>query len=219
MRTNAGGIAASIVALFLGVLVVTQIKAQDVYTRSLQLETPSSLTTLIANLAERNNGLREEIFDLRLRTESARQDASNGTGSLTEARRQLAQLEVFAARTAVKGQGISVKVDGAFDDKALSDLVNELRNAGAEAVSMNGVRVGPRSWFGVANDKALTVDAAPIKGPWTLIAIGAPEVMYVAMTRTGGIIGQFELIYRSTRFSVDRESALSLPSLANPPRG
>jgi uncharacterized protein YlxW (UPF0749 family) len=219
MRTNAGGIAATIVALFLGVLVVTQIKAQDVYSRSLQLETPSSLTTLIANLAERNNGLREEIFDLRLRTESARQDASNGTGSLTEAQRQLAQLEVFAARTAVKGQGISVKVDGAFDDKALSDLINELRNAGAEALAINGVRVGPRSWFGIANDRALTVDAAAIRGPWTVSAVGAPEVMYVAMTRTGGIIGQFELIYRSTRFSVDRESALSLPSLANPPRG
>lgn len=219
MRTNAGGIAATVVALFLGLLVVTQIKAQDVYTRSLQLETPSSLTTLIANLAERNNGLREEIFDLRLRTESARQDASNGTGSLTEAQRQIAQLQVFAARSAVKGQGISVKVDGAFDDKALSDLINELRNAGAEALAINGVRVGPRSWFGIANDRALIVDAAPIKGPWTVSAVGAPEVMYVAMTRTGGIIGQFELIYRSTRFSVDRESALSLPSLANPPRG
>lgn len=220
MRTNAGGISAAIVALFLGLLVVTQIKAQDVYTRSLQLETPSSLTTLIANLAERNSGLREEIFDLRLRTESARQDAANGTGSLTEAQRQLAQLEVFAARTSVKGQGISVKIDGAFDDKALSDLINELRNAGAEAISINGLRVGPRSWFGVANDRtALTVDAAPLKGPWTVSAVGSPEVMYVAMTRTGGIIGQFELIYRSTRFSVDRESALVLPSLTNPPRG
>jgi uncharacterized protein YlxW (UPF0749 family) len=219
MRTNAGGIAATVVALFLGLLVVTQIKAQDVYTRSLQLETPSSLTTLIANLAERNNGLREEIFDLRLRTESARQDAASGTGSLTEAQRQLTQLQIFAARTAVKGQGITVRVDGAFDDKALSDLINELRNAGAEGVSINGTRVGPRSWFGIASDKSLTVDAISIKGPWTVSAVGAPEVMYVAMTRTGGIIGQFELIYRSTRFSVSKESALELPRLANPPRG
>jgi len=47
MRGNAGVIWMSIVALFLGVLAVTQIKAQDVYTRSLELETPSSLTTLI----------------------------------------------------------------------------------------------------------------------------------------------------------------------------
>jgi hypothetical protein len=43
--------------------------------------------------------------------------------------------------------------------------------------------------------------------------------MYVAMTRTGGIIGQFELIYRGTRFGVARESGLDVPSLANPPRG
>jgi len=219
MRSTAGVIWMSIVALVLGVLVVTQIKSQDVYTRSLELETPSSLTTLIAGLAERNNALRDEIFDLKLRTEQARDDAANGRGTITEAQRQLAQLQVFAARTPVKGQGISVRVDGSFDDKALSDLVNEMRNAGAEAVAVNSVRVGPRSYFGITADKALTVDGAQVRGPWTVSAVGAPEVMYVAMTRTGGIIGQFELIYRGTRFTVTKESGLDLPSLANPPRG
>ena len=219
MKTNTGSIAATIIALFLGILAVTQVRAQDVYTRSLQLETPSSLTTLVANLAERNNGLREEIFDLRLRTEQAREDAASGKGTLTEAQRQLDQLSIFAARTAVKGQGISVRIDGSFDDKALSDLVNELRNAGAEAIAVNTVRVGPRSYFGITTDRALTVDNVPIRGPWTVSAVGASEVMYVAMTRTGGIIEQFQLIYRSTRFNVAKENTLSLPTLANPPRG
>src|SRR5689334_10190451 len=158
-RSNAGAISVAVVALVLGLLAVTQVRAQDVYTRSLQLETPASLTTLIANVAERNNALREEIFDLRIRTEQAREDAASG-------------------------QGISVRVDGAFDDKALSDLVNELRNAGAEAIAVNAVRVGPRSWFGMSADRSLTVDATPIRGPWTVSAVGAPEVMYVAMTRT-----------------------------------
>lgn len=219
MRTNAGGIATTIVALFLGLLAVTQVRAQDVYSRSLELETPSSLTTLIANLAETNNTLRAEIFDLRLRTQQAADDVANGKGTLTEDQRQLAQLQVFAARTAVSGAGITVKVDGAFDDKALNDLVNELRNAGAEAVAINGVRVGPRSWFGITADRSLTIDTTPTRAPWTVSAVGAPDVMYVAMTRTGGIIGQFELIYRATRFSVTKETSLSLPSLANPPRG
>ena len=219
MRTSAGGISAALIAMFLGLLAVTQVRAQEVYSRSLELETPASLTTLIANLAERNGALREEIFDLRLRTESAREEAASGKGSLTEAQRQLTQLEVFAARTAVSGPGISVRVDGAFDDKALSDLVNELRNAGAEAVAVNTVRVGPRSWCGSAADRALALDGTPITGPWTVSAVGSPDVMYVAMTRLGGIIGQFELIYRSTRFDVTRETGLSLPRLVNPPRG
>ena len=219
MRSTSGVIWMSVIALFLGALAVTQVRAQDVYTRSLELETPASLTTLIANLAERNNALREEIFDLKLRTEVARDDAQSGRGTLAEAQRQLEQLEVFAARTPVKGQGIKVSIDGAFDDKALSDLVNEMRNAGAEAIAVNTVRIGPRSYFGITTDKALTVDGSPIRGPWMVSAVGAPEVMYVAMTRTGGIIGQFELIYRGTRFNVTRESALDLPTLANPPRG
>lgn len=219
MRTLTGGISAALVALFLGVLVVTQVRTQDVYSRSLELESPASLTTLIANLAESNSELRREVFDLRLRTEAARADAASGKGTLSEAQRQLGQLEVFSGGTRVDGPGISVRIDGPFDDKALSDLVNELRNAGAEAIAMNGLRVGPRSWFGMATDGTLTIDATAVRGPWTVSAIGSPDVLYVAMTRTGGIIGQFELIYRGTRFLVARETALELPALAAALRG
>jgi hypothetical protein len=64
MRTNGGAIWASIIALFLGFAAVTQVHSQDVFSRSLNLETPSSLTTLIANLSETNNELRNEIFDV-----------------------------------------------------------------------------------------------------------------------------------------------------------
>ena len=218
MKSNAGVIAVTVIALFLGVLAVTQIQAQDVYSRSLQLETPASLTTLIANLSERNNAIKEEILDLRRRTETARDAIASGKGSLTEAERQLGQLRVFAGMSAVSGPGITVRIDGAFDERALSDLVNELRNAGAEAIAVNTARVGPRSWFGATADRGLTVDAVAIRAPLQVRAVGSPDVMYVAMTRTGGIIGQFELIYKSTRFDVSRDSMIDLPALATPLR-
>lgn len=218
MKSNAGVIAVTVVALFLGVLAVTQIQAQEVYSRSLQLETPASLTTLIANLSERNNAIREESLDLRRRADTARDAIANGRGSLVEAERQLGQLKVFAGMSAVTGGGITVRIDGSFDERALSDLVNELRNAGAEAIAVNSVRVGPRSWFGATPERVLTVDAAPVRGPWQVRAVGSTEVMYIAMTRTGGIIGQFELIYKGTRFSVSRETALEVPALATPLR-
>jgi uncharacterized protein YlxW (UPF0749 family) len=212
MRTNSGAIWAAIIALFLGFAAVTQVVSQDVYSRSLNLETPSSLTTLIANLSETNNELRNEIFDLRRDLSEAQDSISSGRGTLTEAERQIAQLRVFSAETPVSGPGIAVRVDGAFDERALSDLVNELRNAGAEAISVNEMRVGPKSYFTGAADRAIAVDGRPLRGPWTVRAIGSPDVVYVAMTRTGGIIGQFELIYRSTRFAVTKETALDLPA-------
>jgi uncharacterized protein YlxW (UPF0749 family) len=218
MKSNAGVIAVTVVALFLGVLAVTQIQAQEVYSRSLQLETPASLTTLIANLSERNNAIREESLDLRHRTETARDAIANGRGSLVEAERQLGQLKVFAGMSAVTGGGIIVRIDGSFDERALSDLVNELRNAGAEAIAVNSVRVGPRSWFGATPDRVLTVDSVAVRGPFQVRAVGSTEVMYIAMTRTGGIIGQFELIYKGTRFNVSRDVALEVPALTTPLR-
>lgn len=210
MRTNAGSIAVTVLALFLGVLAVAQFRSQDVYSRSLQLETPASLTTLIASLSDRNNSLRDEIFDLRLRVESAQDSVASGRGSLAESERQIAQLKVFAAQSAVRGPGIAVRIDGQFDERALSDLVNELRNAGAEAIAANDQRIGPRSWFGPGPAGTIAADGVPLRGPWTLKAIGATDVMYVAITRTGGIVGQFELIYPKTRFSVTKEPSLDL---------
>lgn len=215
MRSSAGGIAATVVALFLGILVVAQFRSQDVYSRSLQLETPASLTTLIANLSDRNNSLRDEIFDLRLRVAAAREAVSSGKGSLTEGQREIDQLKIFAAVSGARGPGIAVKIDGTFDDRAMSDLTNELRNAGAEAISVNDVRVGPRSWYAPGPDRTIVLDGQALRGPWTVRAIGASDVMHVAITRIGGIEGQFELIYPRTRFAVTKESTLEVPALVS----
>lgn len=213
MRTTSASIAVALVALLLGVLAVSQFRSQDVYSRSLQLETPASLTTLIASLADKNSALRDEIFDLRLRVAAATESVSTGQFSLTEGERQLSQLRVFAVQDAVAGQGISITVDGAFDERAMSDLINELRNAGAEGIAINDRRVGPRSWFAPSAQGALALDANRISGPWVVRAVGPSDVIFVAVTRTGGIIGQFELIYRGTRFRVVKEPALELPPL------
>ena len=215
MRSRAGVLAVTAMALVLGVLVVSQFRSREAYSRTLQQETPESLATLIASVNDRNRQLREEIFDLRIRLERAQGSVAGGRGSLDESERQLAQLRVFSARARVTGPGISVRVEGQFDERALSDLVNELRNAGAEAIAVNDARVGPRSWFGPGSGGTLTVDGTEVRGPWSVRAIGDPDVLHVAMTRTGGIVGQFELIYQRTRFSVARETALDLPAVAS----
>ena len=216
MRSPAGAIAVAVMALFLGVLVVSQYRSREAFSRTLQQETPEQLTRLIADLNDRNRQLRSEIFDLRLGLELAQGSIASGRGSLEGSEKQLGQLRVFAARSRVTGPGIGVRVEGQFDERALSDLVNELRNAGAEAIAVNETRVGPRSWFGPGSSGTLVVDGREVRGPWTVRAIGDADVLYVAMTRTGGIVGQFELIYQRTKFTVGRESALDLAAVGSP---
>lgn len=216
MRSRAGALTVAVVALFLGVLVVSQFRSREAFTRTLQQETPETLTTLIADLSDRNRQLRDEIFELRFRLDQARSSIAGGRGALEETERELARLEVFSATSPVTGPGVAVRIDGPFDDRALSDLVNELRNAGAEAIAVNDARVGPRTWFGPATERALAVDGARVTGPWTVRAIGDTDVLFVGLTRTGGIVGQFELIYGSTSFNVTRETTVRLPAVAKP---
>jgi len=214
MRSRASAISVAAVALFLGVLVVSQFRSREAFSRTLQQETPESLATLIAGLNDRNRQLRDEIFDLRLAVERAETSIGQGRGALEESQRQLSELLVFSGQSAVTGPGVSIAIDGPFDERALSDLVNELRNAGAEAIAVSDTRVGPRTWFAAGRDGGLVVDGREMPGPWKIRAIGPSDVLHVAMTRTGGIVGQFELIYARTRFSITREAILDLPALA-----
>jgi uncharacterized protein YlxW (UPF0749 family) len=139
---------------------------------------------------------------------------TSGKGTLSESQREIDQLKIFTAQSAARGPGISMKIDGTFDDRAMSDLTNELRNAGAEAISVNDVRVGPRSWYAPGPERTILLDGRQLNGPWTIKAIGASEVIYVAITRTGGIQGQFVLIYPRTRFTVAKESTIDLAAVA-----
>lgn len=212
MTKSRYGIAAvTAVAVLFGALVVTQYRAREVFSRTLTAESASSLTTLVASISDRNNALRDEIFALRLRVEAAQGASQSGEVALKELREQLQQLRIAAAITDVVGPGVEVRIEGPFDERALSDLVNELRNAGAEAIAVNGFRVAPRSWFAKVQS-GIAIDGQAVTGPYSVWAVGAPETMAVALTRTGGIIGQLGLIYGRTRFLVSQQRSLELPA-------
>jgi uncharacterized protein YlxW (UPF0749 family) len=210
-RSRFGVVALTAVALLLGLLAVTQYRAQDVLTRSLTAENASSLTTLIAQISDRNSALRDEILSLQLRLDAAQGKTQSSEATLRELREQFRQLQVAAAATPVSGPGVEVRIDGPFDDRAMSDLINELRNAGAEAIGVNGARIGPRAWFARA-DAGVVVDGRTITSPYRVQAVGSPDTISVALTRVGGIVGQLGLIYARTRFTVADQKTIDLPA-------
>ena len=61
--------------------------------------------------------------------------------SLGQVRDELASIRAYAGLDPVVGPGVTVTVDGPIDGPAVEDLINELRNAGAEAIAIDGVRL------------------------------------------------------------------------------
>jgi uncharacterized protein YlxW (UPF0749 family) len=110
----------------------------------------------------------------------------------------------------VTGTGVRITVDGPLPGDAIEELVNELRNAGAEAVSIGTIRIVPGVVVtGPAG--SLVVTGIPLADPLVLLAIGDAEILSGSMTRAGGPIAQFAARYPEVTIAVDSADRLSLP--------
>lgn len=132
----------------------------------------------------------------RLEQDSARlaevqRDLESGSTAqaLADARRQLEALRVMSGTTPVSGPGVRITLDdaeGLLDSAVLIDAVQELRDAGAEAIEVSGVRVSVDTWF-ADTDEGLVVNGAPIGSEIEILAIGDAETMTAAMSIPGGL--------------------------------
>ncbi|TWS22638.1 DUF881 domain-containing protein, partial [Tsukamurella conjunctivitidis] len=67
--------------------------------------------------------------------------------------------------------------------------LGELRNAGSEAIALNGVRLTSRTWFSSGED-GIIVDSTPITSPYTWQVIGDSQTIAPALEISAGAASQ-----------------------------
>ena len=212
MRRRSGRIAVAVVLFVLGFLVVVQLKSQSV-DQGLNALSVQDLTELVANLTTRNNQLRDEITTLEQQRDAIRSNVARGDSSAVQVRADLNRLRGWSGETAVVGTGIRVAVSGPIPGDALEQLLNELRNAGAEAISVGETRLVPGEVVaGPAG--ALSIDNSPLDDPFEISAIGNSETLTGTLTRAGGIIAQLAATYPDALLTVTPVTNLQLPATA-----
>ncbi len=99
-------------------------------------------------------------------------------------------------------------------DRDLQAAVNALWAAGAEAVAVGGVRIGPGATLRQAGG-AILADNAPIATPYTIVAIGDPAMLADGFGRSGALqrLRLLEAAYR-VGVRVSTEEDLSVPASA-----
>jgi uncharacterized protein YlxW (UPF0749 family) len=176
------------VAFLLGLLVVVQLQTQAGGS-ALQNKSAQDLTTLVGSLNTRNDQLRTEIGTLQNQLDELRADKANGATSVEQIQAELARIRAWAGVDAVAGRGVTIVVSGQIEAAAVDDLLNELRNAGAEAIAVEDVRVVPGTTVsGVPG--FLDVDGRLLRDPFMVRAVGRPDALVGSLTRAGGIIAQ-----------------------------
>ena len=153
------------------------------------------LIRILDDVGARNERLRREIATL----QSAQARLNSGSGrseaALTEARRRAQVLGVLAGTLPANGPGVVVTITDPRGDVRAESLLNalvELRDAGAEAVQLEGppgraVRVVASTAF-VDADEGVVVDGVRLMAPYRFTVIGEPGTLATALAIPGGVI-------------------------------
>lgn len=210
MRRPAAQVLLAVVTLVLGLLVVVQLRAQ---TSGSQLDALSAqeLTVLVANLNTRNDQLRSEIAGLDAEAATLQAAQSRGDSGLDQLRQDLARTRGWAGLDAVEGMGVRLTVAGPLPGQAIEDILNELRNAGAEAMAVGNVRVVPGSVV-AGPPGGLSVEDTALSDPFEISAIGDPQVLTGTLTRAGGIIAQLAATYPQATVTVTPVDKMLVPA-------
>ena len=198
------------VALILGMLVVIQLRSQAESSGLAQLSS-QDLTILVANLNARNDQLRREGSSLEVELATLNQNRSRGDVSIDEISADLERVRAYAGLDPVGGPGVTISVRGAIDGSGVEELINELRNAGAEAIATGGVRVVTGVVVTGPPGQA-QVDGVALGGEFELRAIGAPEKLTGSLTRSGGVIAQLAATQPDVVVTVTPVDHLELPA-------
>ena len=183
-----GQLAVTAVAFVLGLLVVAQLRINQA-APALAGVPSQDLTILVANLNTGNDQLREEILTLERELAQLRDDQLRGETSLDQLHGDLDEVRAFAGLAPVVGRGVRVTVTGPISGPSVEELLNELRNAGAEAIAVADVRIVPGVVV-AGPPAALTVEGVRLGDPFEVHAIGSPDTLVGSLTRTGGLVAQ-----------------------------
>ncbi len=209
MKSRSAQLLLTILCFILGLLLVAQFRTQQMTDDSILLTSSADQLVIISSLVENNARLREEMEVLEEQL-SEYQQATRRTvlESLVE---ELNKVRVINGLAEVSGAGVEASLDGPIGVLDLQDLINELRNAGAEALAINGERLILYSVITSTEDGVITINGTQLSRPYVLQAIGQSETMEAALLRSGGLMAALERNYEGLAVSVIKRERMVLP--------
>lgn len=150
---------------------------------------PQDLVAILDGLQRRSGDLTAEITDLQKTLATLRSGGASSAAALAEAQRRVEALAILAGTAVAVGPGVQMTVNDpntGIPPEVLLAALQELRNAGAEAVQVNNVRIGVDSAF-TGTVGQITLDRTALTAPYVILAIGDPPTLTAAMNIPGGV--------------------------------
>jgi len=189
-----------------------------------QIKTVKNNGTTIGR-SEAENELKDQVLKMKEKYDNAYANLSRIEEELEEVRKnvaskdeQLSKLEneikkanTLLGFTDTTGMGITITVEDGIStpntlnpsdllvhDLDVLSIVNELKNAGAEAIEVNGKRIVSTTAF-MCDGNVITINGEKVSSPFVINAIGLPEQM-ATLNRPGGYLEDLNRYSIKTEF-------------------
>lgn len=160
----------------------------------------NNLRAEVLKYREKYENTLREIEKIDEELEKNIEDATNQNTDLEDARNQIKQGNKLIGTTEVTGPGAIIRLeDSQIESSKVLDpsllvvhdvdifyIINELKNAGAEAISVNEQRIVPTTAIECGGN-IITINGEKIGSPFIIKAIGLPE-NFANLDRTGGYL-------------------------------
>lgn len=183
-----------IVCLILSFAITVQLKVTNTSeSTSSKAKAIDKLKDEIIILNDENNKLTSELQNTTENLERIRDEAAENDSSSIEKSKLIKKYISVLGYTDVYGEGLRIKytpIQGQYEaDIAtdLRDIVNELKNAGIEAISINGQRLINKSSIEMVKNK-IEINTVEITSPYIIDVIGNSEMINNSLIRPGGTI-------------------------------
>ncbi|MEZ0535670.1 DUF881 domain-containing protein [Caldicellulosiruptoraceae bacterium PP1] len=223
-RTVIGQVAIAILLFLLGMLISMQLKSvrESNQAKNIEKARAIELALQINQLRQENNALKSQIYDLEKKIKEYQDSASNISKTTEILQQDLDNTKLLAGLTDLEGPGIIITLD---DSKAPSDpnvdpntfllhdsdilqVINELKAAGAEAISINDQRIISTTEIRCAGP-TVSINNTRYSAPYIIKAIGDPKILKNSLNMRGGIVDllkQFEI-----QVKIEEAASLEIP--------
>jgi uncharacterized protein YlxW (UPF0749 family) len=114
---------------------------------------------------------------------------------------ELARMRILNGHIEVAGPGVEVSIGAGVSAIDLQDTLNEIRNTGAEAISLNDTRLAPFSAI-TEDDQDIILEGLRLRPPYVFQVIGDPSTMETALNRPGGQLDILRMYYTGLQLEV-----------------
>jgi uncharacterized protein YlxW (UPF0749 family) len=187
-RASRGQVLGALLCGVLGFALVVQVQQ----TQGAELDSlrDSDLIRILDDISERTDRLESEAARLAATRQDLLTSSDAAQAAQDAAQERVDVLSILAGTAPATGPGVRMTIsdaDAQLGAAVLLDAVQELRDAGAEAIQIDDVRVVASTAF-VDTAAGIEVDGRLVESPYVVLAIGDAPTISTALDIPGGVL-------------------------------